>query len=223
MKYCFICKNQIKMGKYCSEECKEIRRKETVRKMTETVRRQFANGRKSWIDGKTKETEPILQKVALDNVQRTKEQYARTGKEKWLADRPGFIRTGRKNSEYQKQKTRAAMLWTIFNNKITHKKSVNELKIVQMLKDVGYIVQDVLVEGVCLPDCFLPDLNAFFFYDGPYYHEKPKRIETDERQTKQLLQMGFNVIRMNEKQFNLLSGNLEKLRQFIKENTQTQV
>lgn len=192
-----------------------------VQATSQALKKMVAEGKwKPWIIGKTKETEPVLKRVSEKNRERTKQQYIKKGKEKWLAERPGFIRTGKHNSDKQKQAARSAMLRSLYTNKIKHKQSKNEIIVKQLLKNAGFTIQEVMIEGVCFPDCFIPELNTFFFYDGSYFHALQGRQTKDKLQTTQLLNMGFNVLRMDEEQFLSLAGDEKQLIHFIKTNLQ---
>ncbi|MGH7203711.1 MAG: hypothetical protein ACREHC_04690 [Candidatus Levyibacteriota bacterium] len=181
-----------------------------------TLKERHAKGElTTWITGRTAKTEPILQKLAREASERTKIQFIKTGKEKWLADRPGFIRTGRKNNERQKQAARTAILRSLYYGKIHHKKSKQELAIGALLKKANILVQDVMVDGVAYPDFYLPEYNVMLCVDGKYYHSIPQVAERDKREDKQLHEMDYIVIRLSEETAKELINDEAKLKQYI--------
>jgi very-short-patch-repair endonuclease len=50
----------------------------------------------------------------------------------------------------------------------------------------------------CFPDAFVADKNLCLFADGSYWHSLQDRKERDERITRDLINSGYNVIRVGE-------------------------
>ncbi len=86
-----------------------------------------------------------------------------------------------------------------------------ELKIQRYLKDLGidffihYYIKDIKHGYQC--DIFIPSRNLVIECDGDYWHKYPIGKEIDFIRTKELIEKGFNVLRLWEREINTMNIN----------------
>ena len=70
-------------------------------------------------------------------------------------------------------------------------------------------------------DIFVPNLNAIIEYDGFHWHKN--KIETDQKKTKQLEELGYNVLRIRNKLDQISKNNIYSKKDIIDKNDVNQV
>ncbi|HEV3245053.1 MAG TPA: DUF559 domain-containing protein [Candidatus Paceibacterota bacterium] len=57
-----------------------------------------------------------------------------------------------------------------------------------------------IVEGLTIPDAYIPSNKVVIYADGIYWHQMPKRLKIDREQNRELKKNGYTVLRFNDKQ-----------------------
>ncbi len=63
------------------------------------------------------------------------------------------------------------------------------------------------IDNICLVDFFVPP-NICIFADGDYWHSQKERVRIDERQNRELLKAGYEIIRLKGK--DILADNVKE-------------
>lgn len=89
-----------------------------------------------------------------------------------------------------------------------HWLNANNIKFIQQFRKVG---------NKHPYDFLLPDFNLLVEIDGSFWHNKPEQIEKDQLQTKQAIEAGFNIVRIDTEQLNKHNGDYSLwLNQYMK-------
>ncbi len=115
--------------------------------------------------------------------------------------------SGKIRSEETKQKLRDLRLKQIFPMKDTK----IEVKIQMFLKELGYeffthqCIKEIEHKYQC--DILIPALNLVIECDGDYWHKYPVGLEKDHIRTKELIEKGFKVLRLWEREIKIMDIN----------------
>ncbi len=115
--------------------------------------------------------------------------------------------TGKKRSEETKQKLREIRSKQIFPMKDTK----IEVKIQTFLKELGYefsthqYMKEIKHSYQC--DVLIPSMNLVIECDGDYWHKYPMGLEKDHIRTKELIEKGFKVLRLWEREIKVMDIN----------------
>lgn len=95
----------------------------------------------------------------------------------------------------------------------THQDTSIERKIRKALREMKLkFEKQYVVTKITKTDFYVPSLNLIIMCDGDYWHNLPGRKEKDEQKTKAMLNRGYKVLRLTEKEIN---SNLEKCKEAI--------
>ncbi len=141
----------------------------------------------------------------------------KTGQIPWNKDKTGIY------SQETIGKIKEARAKQIFPKKDTK----IEVKIQMFLKELGYeffthqYMKDIKHGYQC--DILIPALNLVIECDGDYWHKYPIGTEKDHIRTKELLEKGFKVLRLWEKEINEMNinkfkGDLDIIKREVIEN-----
>lgn len=118
--------------------------------------------------------------------------------------------SGKKFSPEHKRKLSEA---AISRTHYTYQNTSIERKIKSALKEMGLkFRKQYVVTKITKTDFYVPSLNLIIMCDGDYWHNLPGRKEKDEQKTKAMLERGYKVLRLTEKEIN---NNIEKCKEKI--------
>lgn len=58
-----------------------------------------------------------------------------------------------------------------------------------------------LKDRIVLPDFFIPKLKLIIEFDGTYFHDSPERKKLDKERDKSIIESGYNIIHIKEKDY----------------------
>ena len=64
---------------------------------------------------------------------------------------------------------------------------------------ISYVAQHAIPKAGTVVDAFLPAGRIVLYADGDYWHSLPKTSARDKRQDERLLELGYTVHRLKEK------------------------
>jgi len=172
----------VKNRKYCSRECfyktlpgtkvgndNPSKRPEVRKKISDSLKLGFENGRVSWIKGLTKETDKRVAKLR----QNFEEKFSLEQRQEWL------------NKAWKNRK---------YKNTSIEIKMEKSLK-----KHGIETNPQVIIPNVCIIDFVPKNTKIAVFCDGDYWHNYPYGTEIDKRVTEKLTKIGWKVLRFWEK------------------------
>jgi len=154
--------------------------KETKRKLREAALRQFANG------------------MPESTKQKLRNNCGHSQNEKTRKKISNY-RSGKKMSEYQKQKLREATLKQMKEGRMPTKETSIEriMKNNLLFRGILYVKQYHYKLGVA--DFWLPETNTIIECDGLYWHNREKDKKRDIKQTMWLEKNNYIVFRFSDK------------------------
>ncbi len=160
-----------------------------------------AIGNKNGISNKSHSGKPAWNKGLR------KEKHPQYGQQRSIEtkEKISIGNSGKRRSEETKQKLRDIRLKQIFPIKDT---SI-EVKIQDYLKRLGVDffthqhIKEIKHEYQC--DILIPSLNLIIECDGDYWHKYPIGLEKDHIRTKELIENGFKVLRLWEREIKVMS------------------
>lgn len=220
------------------QKYKGIQRSEEVKKKISKANK----GKSSWSKGKHHTKEHILKRALSNQGKKRSEETKKKLSETHKGQIP-WIR-GKHHTKEAIEKQRRAIKNTLANNPeiiekikearakqiIPIKDTKIELKIQNFLRqlNIEFLSHKYIgnIEHSYQCDIFIPNFNIIIECDGDYWHANPKifqnptewqlkQIEEDNIRTKELLEVGFKVLRLwetdiNKMNLNELQGILEK-------------
>ncbi len=162
---------------------------------------ELMKGNKNGIGNKSHSGKPAWNKGL------PKEKHPQYGKSRSIKtkEKISIGNSGKKRSEETKQKLRDLRLKQVFPMKDTK----IEVKIQEYLKLLGIDffthqhIKEIEHEYQC--DILIPSMNLIIECDGDYWHKYPIGLEKDHIRTKELIEKGFKVLRLWERDIQVMN------------------
>lgn len=121
----------------------------------------------------------------------------------------GDSNRGQKRSDGFKEECRIRRLKQVLPQKDT---TIERILQSELNKNNILYKKHVPILGICQPDIVFPEKKVVVFVDGDYWHNLPKRIESDKRQNIILKENGWEVLRFWEHE---IKNNINKCTNII--------
>jgi len=208
-----------RLGRKMSEEEKQKRRgtkrsEETKQKISQTTKNMIRANPELRKRPSYEEYYGVEKALEIKKKQALKcdrELRSQRKKKYWQLNPNGGFK-GRKHTEELKQASRERRKNVVFPKK----DSSIEVKVQQYLKDLGidfFTHQYMNIEHGYQCDILIPSINLVIECDGDYWHKYPVGTEVDVVRTKELMEKGFKVLRIWEREIRQMSK--EDLKQKI--------
>ncbi len=198
------------------------------------MKEYWANKRatKKQIKALIESTQRRKEKFGYVNSPKTREKLSEIQKNKWAKGevtekqratlfKKGYdekrVKTQFKDGHEVSEKTRLAVKKNRATQIFPKEDTKIEVKIQMFLKELGYEFfthQHMNIKHSYQCDILIPALNLVVECDGDYWHKYPIGLEKDHIRTKELIEKGFKVLRLWEKEIKEMDVNdfKEKLR-----------
>ncbi len=165
------------------------------------------------------------EKFGYVNSPKAREKLSETWKNKWVKGevtekqratlfKKGYdkrrVKTQFKDGHEVNEKTRLAVKRNRATQIFPKEDTKIEVKIQMFLKELGYEFfthQHMNIEHSYQCDILIPALNLVVETDGDYWHKYPIGLEKDHIRTKELIEKGFKVLRLWEKEIKVMDVN----------------
>ena len=183
---------------------------ESKRKMKETLKERFNRlGYVNSLEARKKLSKAWKKKWAKGEV--TEKQRATLFKKGYD---PRRVKTQFKDGHSTTDKTILALKKSRAKQILPLKDSKIEVKIQMFLKELGYdffthqYMEEIEHKYQC--DILIPSMNLVIECDGDYWHKYPIGLEKDHIRTKELIEKGFKVLRLWERDIKVMDVNNHK-------------
>jgi hypothetical protein len=150
----------------------------------------------------------ISKKQSTFSLEKCIEKYGEIeGKKRWLDRQEKWIKNYRKTNYSKKSQELFSSIYPIIKNKYQniYFATLDENKqIVDTGKNHEYRIR--LKDRIIMPDFYVEDIKKIIEFDGIYWHDykrrnKPENQKREEERDKSLIDSGYSILRINEKEW----------------------